>query len=148
MLKMVICCAGGMSSSILCRRVDEEIENNNLQDKVSITYSPFSYIKKEWQSYDIALLCPHQLHAAKRLCEKEEIGIPLYIIPSQIYGTMNLRDLLEDSIEIIKLFKENQENPTHFPDEDYIELKRNISHKRWLALQAKLEKKKAEESQR
>lgn len=145
MLKLVICCAGGMSSSILCRRVDEEIVRNELQDKVSITYSPFSYIKKEWQKYDIALLCPHQLHSAKRLCEKEEIGIPLYIIPSQIYGTMNLRDLLEDAIDIMQIFKENKENPSHFPDENCIELKRNISHKRWLVLQAKLAKKKAEE---
>lgn len=140
MLKMVICCGGGMSSSVLCRKVDNEIKERHLEDQLSITYSPFSFIKKEWQNYDIALLCPHQLQAARRLCEKEEIGIPLYVIPSQIYGTMNLRDLLEDAMDVFPLFEQTHENPFHFPEEQCLELKRNVSHRRWLKRQERLKK--------
>lgn len=141
MLKMVICCAGGMSSSIMANKVKKEIEERNLQSDVTMTFMSFAHFKKAYQEFDIAFLCPHQLYEAKRYCSEVELPLPVYIIPSLMYGTMYLDDLLEDAQDLLKIYKEKKENPIHFPDEQFLVIDRNTSHRRWLKFQQRLQNK-------
>lgn len=138
MLRMVICCGGGYSSSCLAKLVQKEIIDRNLSGEVSVVFKPFARFKEDHSDFDIALLCPHLLYDAKNFVKENTVDFPLYMIPSQMYGTMRLDDLMKDSVDLIKVFSENHENIAHFPDEGLIEMKRNISHRAWLKRQAAL----------
>lgn len=137
MLKMVICCLGGFSSSIMCEHVKEEIKANGLEGKVSIEFLAFGLFKQRPQDYDIALLCPHLRYQAKRYVEEHEVKTPLYLIPAQIYGTMRLKDLLVDALDLLDIYKVKKENPVHFEDEEILVRDRNVAHRFWVSKQQK-----------
>lgn len=132
MIKMVICCGGGMSSSVLSIKMKNQIKELHWEDKISIEYMPFPFLLKCMSDYDIAMLCPHLLYAAKDVVQKAEIPLPLYIIPAKIYGLMDVEALFEDALDILEMYPTVKQNPFHFPEEKYLETKRNTSHRRWI----------------
>lgn len=131
MLRIVICCGGGMSSSVLSSHMKETIKEAGMEDKITIEYLPLIFLPKRQDQFDIAMLCPHLRYYAQDMVRKG-ITVPMYIIPSCIYGTMDIYALLEDAVDILKLYKETGMNPIHFPEESFLETKRNISHRRWI----------------
>lgn len=131
MLRMVICCGGGMSSSVLSAHMKETIKKEGMEEKISVAYLPLTFLLKRQNQFDIAMLCPHLRYYAQEAVKKG-VTIPMYIIPSCIYGTMDIHALLEDAVDILKLYKETKQNPIHFPEESFLETKRNISHRRWI----------------
>ena len=42
LLKMLLCCGGGFSSSYVVERMKKEIRENQLENEVFIEFSPFS----------------------------------------------------------------------------------------------------------
>ena len=42
MMKILICCLGGFSSSAMTKKVKNEIEEKELQDKISVEFGPFA----------------------------------------------------------------------------------------------------------
>lgn len=132
MIRIAICCGGGMSSSVLSVKMNQQIKELHWEDKVSIKYMPIVFLLDHLNEFDIAMLCPHLLYTAKEIVEKCDIHIPLYIIPARIYGLMDAEALFEDAFDILKLFPTNNENPIHFPNEKFLETKRNTSYRRWL----------------
>lgn len=134
MLRLVVCCGGGMSSSVLSKKFQDLIQENHWQDQVSVAYQPFTLLSKQQENYDLALLCPHSVYTAKDLIKKGVITIPVYIIPAQLYGSMKPELLLEDAIDILDIYHDTKMNPLHFPHEDFLERKRNTSHRRWVKL--------------
>ena len=46
--------------------------------------------------------------------------IPMYLMPPKMYGFMKVEDVLQDAKDILKMFKENPQNPVHFPGEDNV----------------------------
>lgn len=132
MLRLVVCCGGGMSSSVLSVQFQKTIDEHGWQDKVSIAYLPLLFLQNRQEEFDLALLCPHLIYHAKAMVEKKILTLPLYIIPSRIYGSMKLIPLLEDAADILQIFNETHENPVHFPNENYLETKRDTSHRRWI----------------
>lgn len=132
MLRICVCCGGGMSSSVLAARFEEKIIEKGWSDKVSVDYLPITFMFEQQDRFDIALLCPHLRYGAQRAVETGKITIPLYLIPSRLYGTMELVPLLEDAIDVFKIFKETKENPVHFPEEGLLVTKRDTSHRRWI----------------
>lgn len=148
MIRMVISCGGGMSSSALSVHVNKQIIEKGLQEQVSVDFIPFPllinpktsdlafpmYRDKEAEAkvYDIVLLCPHLQYYALDAIKKHTVHTPMYIMPSLMYGNMQIEDLLEDSIELLELYQHQPDVLMHFPDEKYLEIKRNTSHRRWL----------------
>lgn len=121
MIRMLLCCAGGFSSSAMAEKVKKEIIEKGMQDQLSIEFSPFSMAAREFHDVDIMFVCPHQKFRIKEYNEKYvKNQIPIYLIPPKIYGRMNVEDVLQDAKDIIEMFKENPQNPVHFPGEDNV----------------------------
>ena len=132
MLRMVICCGGGMSSSVISVQIKKAIEDKGWEDEISVAFMPLLFLVKHQEEFDIAMLCPHTMHHAQEMARKNEIQLPMYVIPARLYGSMNLEYLREDAEDILKIYAETKENPLHFPGEKFLEVKRNTSHRRWL----------------
>lgn len=131
MLRMVICCGGGYSSSFMAQRVRKEVKDKGYEELIMVDFLPFRMFKENYEAYDVAFLCPHLLYDAKNFANTKEMETPMYIIPSKMYGTMRLNDLIEDAKDIIQLYRETKNNPIHFEDEDFLELRRDVSHRQW-----------------
>lgn len=131
MIRLVICCGGGFSSSFLAAHVAKEIKKQQKETEIEVSFKAFTLFKKEYQNYDVAMLCPHLYQSAKLFVEEAQPTIPLYMIPPLIYGTMRLQDLLEDAQDILAIFNENHVNLAHFPgEENALQIKRQKSYRR------------------
>lgn len=134
MLKMLISCGAGMSSSALTVHMQKEIEQRGWQNQVKVDFLPFPLLMTQQKEldYDIALLCPHLMYYAKNAIKEKELHIPMYIIPSLLYGRMDLQELMEDAQDLLLLYKGSKELLYHFPEESLLDIKRNTSHRRWI----------------
>lgn len=120
MVRILLCCGGGFSSSYVTERMKKEIIENNMQEKVRIEFSPFSIAMKKINAFDIIVCCPHLNIYVKQLVEKESIPIPLYILPPRMYGKMEIMEIYQDAIDIIEMFQKEHINPVHFPNEENV----------------------------
>ncbi|MFR5078185.1 MAG: PTS sugar transporter subunit IIB [[Clostridium] innocuum] len=119
MLRMVICCGGGMSSSVISVQIKKAIEDKGWEDEISVAFMPLLFLVKHQEEFDIAMLCPHTMHHAQEMARKNEIQLPMYVIPARLYGSMNLEYLREDAEDILKIYAETKENPLHFPEKNF-----------------------------
>ena len=69
MLKILICCGGGFSSSALAAHMEKEVQEKHLSDVASFEFVPFLHLKDRKEPYDIAMLCP--LHSTKTVWSDE-----------------------------------------------------------------------------
>ena len=121
MIRILLCCGGGFSSSALSVKVKKEIIEKGLQDEVDIAFSPASIGVKNFEGYDIIFLCPHRKFKVKEYNDEYVHNqIPMYLIPPKIYGRMGIVDVLQDAKDLLEIFKENPQNPVHFPGEDNV----------------------------
>lgn len=121
MLKILICCGGGFSSSAMVTKVKKEIVEKHLEDKVMIDFYPFTLANEIMSKYDVLMACPHLRYGVPQFIKAyEKECIPIYLLPPKMYGTMNLEDIMEDAEDIIAGFKETKMNPFHFPGEDNV----------------------------
>ncbi|AMC92464.1 hypothetical protein AOC36_00185 [Erysipelothrix larvae] len=108
-----------MSSSALVQKLRREAANQNLEDMVQFDFSPFSLAARDYSGYDIIMVCPHQRYRVKdyndRFIKNE---IPIYVLPTRIYGTMKLNTIIQDAEDIIEIFKSKPKNPVFFPGEE------------------------------
>lgn len=119
MLKILICCGGGFSSSFLAGRIDKEIKEQHLENEVLVDFRPFSIASKKIEEADVVMCCPHLRLAIERfLCETQEISTPLYIMPPRMYGRIVLNEVVSDAQDVIEMYQETHMNPIHFPGEE------------------------------
>lgn len=119
-MKILLCCGGGFSSSYVAERMKKEIVENHMSNDVMIEFSPFSLALEKIQDFDIMVCCPHLNIYVKQLVEKQDISIPIYILPPRMYGKMEIKEIYRDARDIIDLFQQGEKNPVHFPKEDNI----------------------------
>lgn len=118
MIKILICCGGGFSSSALARKVSKELKENQLEDKLIIEFSPFSISHERIQEFDIIMCCPHLRYKIPSYNQEYiQDQIPIYVLPPVMYGTMEAVEVYQDALDLIELFKENRKNPICFPNE-------------------------------
>ena len=99
MLKIKLFCAGGMSTSILVKKMLEAAEKKGIE--VEIGAYPESQIDKETENCDIALLGPqvgYRLKAAEQFCKPK--NIPVGVIPMVDYGMMNGEKVLDFALNL------------------------------------------------
>ena len=130
MIKMLICCAGGFSSSAMAEKAKKEIIEKHMEDKISIEFAPFSMAARELGGYDLLMVCPHQKYQVKNYNEQYvKNQIPIYLIPPKLYGTMAIEEVYQDAKDILEIFKSNPQNPCHFPGEDDVmRIKRSVAY--------------------
>ena len=130
MVKIVICCGGGFSSSFMAKKVEKEIEELDLDKEYNVTFMPFGSFKKKFKEYDIAMLCPHLRHNANNWVKQENVDIPIYVLPPQIYGLMNAKIIIEDAQDVIDLYKKTKTNLVFFPgEEETLTNQRKVSYR-------------------
>lgn len=120
MIKMMLCCGGGFSSSYVAQRMQKEICQENLENEVMIEFSPFTLMQERINEFDIILCCPHLYVYVKQLCQQEVLNKPLYVLPPRMYGKMEILEIYQDAKDIIEIFQQTHQNPVHFPGEENI----------------------------
>ena len=59
MIRVLLCCGGGFSSSYVAERIKKEIIAKNLSDQLEMEFSPFSLVLEKIDNFDIIICCPH-----------------------------------------------------------------------------------------
>ncbi|MBQ9154730.1 MAG: hypothetical protein IJ130_13090 [Solobacterium sp.] len=134
MIKIMITCGGGFSSSALVGHLNAETIEKNLTDRAEFIYCPYDFggIGGDVDKVDIVMLCPHLAFQSKELAKKYPHK-PFYIIPTRLYGLMAAEEFIEDAEDCIEGWKKTGMNPFHFEGEDNpLRITRTISHRKWL----------------
>ena len=132
MVKILICCLGGFSSSAMSVKMSNEIMEKGYEDQISIDFQPFALSHDVMNQYDVVMCCPHLKFEISTFMKKYgDIETPIYLLPPKMYGSMNVEDVYEDALDIVEGFKETKMNPFHFPNEDNVmRIKRICSYRK------------------
>lgn len=132
MFRICVCCGGGLSSSFLAKNLTKGIKEAGLESEVEIEFRPFSDSHDVADSFDVLMLCPHLRYQIAGYLEKHDTNLPntaLYVIPAQMYGLMEIKEMYRDALDIYEIFKKEGGHPTHFPNEEQASLiKRNKAY--------------------
>ena len=120
MLKILLCCGGGFSSSYVTQRMKKEIIEHHLENEVDIEFSPFSIALEKIDEFDIMVCCPHLNIYVNQLLSKGDVSIPIYILPPKMYGKMEIEEIYQDAKDLVDMFKQGAKNPVHFPGEENV----------------------------
>lgn len=120
MFKILVCCAGGLSSSFLAKNLTKGIKEAGLENEVQVTFRGFHGSHDISDNFDVIMLCPHLRYQIDDYMEKHPTDLPntaIYVIPSRMYGLMQIKELYRDAKDIYEVFKKEGGHPSHFPDE-------------------------------
>lgn len=130
MLKILLCCGGGFSSSALVSRLKKEIIENNMDNEYSIEYSPFLLAKDKTSEFDVIVCCPHLIMSVNNLIKDYNPDIPIYIMPPRMYGLIKAKEVVQDARDVVDIYNKTKINPVHFPGEDKpLKITRSISYR-------------------
>lgn len=134
MLKILLCCGGGFSSSYLANKVQNEIVEMGKEDEVSVTFLPFDNGCEVMDQYDVMICCPHLDIYVKQLTQKDKnLPIPVYVLPPKIYGNLQAKDVIPDCEDVIELFNSGMPNPIHFEGEERVlRIRRDCAHREYV----------------
>lgn len=132
MLSVCICCGGGFSNSVLMRKVKSELVKKGYDDKLKIGFCPFKEVHEHYGEYDVVMACPHLSYKLDEYIEKYGNQVPIYVIPAMMYGTMNVKEVYQDALDIYEGYKKPHKNPMYFPGEDNNTKRknRNVSYRK------------------
>lgn len=131
MLKILLCCGGGFSSSYIVERMKKDILNKHLEEQLYIDYSPFTLSMECIDQYDIMICCPHLYAYIPTFINENHLDKPIYVLPPKMYGNMKIEEIYQDALDIIDLYQKNKKNPVCFPNEENVmKIKRQDSYKK------------------
>lgn len=133
MLRILICCGGGMSSGVLAKKLVNDVKQNGYEGRIYAECSGFKSSYLRAHEFDIAMCCPHQRYEIPKMMKEhgDMISIPLTVIPPRLYGTLRLEDIVQDAVDLIEIYHKNPVNPCHFEGEDNsVRVDRFFSHRR------------------
>lgn len=120
MIKILICCEGGLSSSCLANQLKKQCVEKHYEDKLRIDFSDFQSSYKILNQYDVLMACPHLSYKIPGFIKQYGNQLPIYVIPPRMYGNMLIEDIYEDACDILEGYSKSHLNPFHFPHEDKI----------------------------
>lgn len=100
-MKILLCCAAGMSTSLLVTKMKKEAEAKGLD--IDIQAVSQQEVSNHLEDTDVLLLGPqirYKLSSLKKLTEGT--GIPVEVINPVDYGTVNGQKVLEHAINLSK----------------------------------------------
>lgn len=103
-MKILLVCSAGMSTSMLAQKMEKCANSNNMDVKIeAVSDSSFS---KLIDDYDVALLAPQIRYNKERLeVVAKEKGVPMGVIDTVDYGTMNGERVLKFAFDIVSANK-------------------------------------------
>lgn len=100
MKQIVLCCAAGMSTSILVTRMQAEATKRNLE--ISIKAVPTAEFELEIEFADVVLLGPQVRYELERFCKiAKPLGKPVALINMMDYGTMRGDKVLDTALNMM-----------------------------------------------
>ena len=146
MLRIAICCGGGFSSSTVAAHLNNQLQESEYKDEVSLEFIPFSALwgdnaafisgtqRERQDEVDVALLCPHLEFPLKDAVKQNKLRIPCFVLPMRLYGQISIEGVIEEAEDVLELWNNGMSNPITFPDEPRsMTATRAVSHRRWLA---------------
>ena len=73
MIRILLCCGGGFSSSAQTVRAQKEIIEKGLQDELAVEFAPADVGVRNFEGFDVIFLCPHRKYRVKEYNEKHGI---------------------------------------------------------------------------
>jgi PTS system cellobiose-specific IIB component len=137
LLKILLCCGGGFSSSAIATRMQKEIVSTGRENKYYIEFFPFgsgyNTIKEKLQEFDVAILCPHLKMEFMQMQKKGyDFDKPVYLLPPKVYGMMKLDEIITDVEDVITMYNKNPINPVVFPgEENLLKIKRAVAYRNY-----------------
>lgn len=102
MKKILLCCAAGMSTSILVKKMLEEAKNQN--EEFKIWAAPVEELETNLkEELSVVLLGPqikYKLNEVHKVCDEKKV--PCDVINMMDYGTMNGKKVLEFAINLMR----------------------------------------------
>ncbi|MGL5427729.1 MAG: PTS sugar transporter subunit IIB [Cetobacterium sp.] len=103
MVKILLACSSGMSTSLLVNKMKKIAVENNLE--VDITAVPECLAQNHFENLSILLLGPQIKHLEEKMKIASKDKFPVITIDTQKYGKMDGLGVLKDVIKAIKEFK-------------------------------------------
>ncbi len=99
MINIMLCCASGMSTSLLVEKMKKAAKEENIE--VDIWAVGANEVKANAQKADVILLGPQVRYAQKKI-ESEAPGVPVANIGMREYGMMNGAAVLKQAIDLVE----------------------------------------------
>lgn len=100
MKKIVLCCAAGMSTSMLVQKMKAEATKRELA--IEIEACPVAEIESQLSHADVVLLGPQVQFEFQRLSElSAPLGKPVAVIDMMDYGTMRGDRVLDKALQLM-----------------------------------------------
>ena len=123
--------ASGISEAGALGLMGNWMAESGLEDEVSIQFMSIHSAGGKLNEFDIVCCCPHLRVEMNTFYKDFHPEIPIYILPKRMYGQMKFRDIYEDALDILEIYKDHPQNePTHFPnEEDFAHIERASSYR-------------------
>lgn len=102
MLRILLACAGGMSTSLLMNKMKEEAEQRGIE--VSVDAVGEKTIGNHIGNFDVLLLGPQVRYVLKNVQDVVGDKAPFDVIDMRDYGTMNGAKVLDQAIKMYESF--------------------------------------------
>ena len=99
MVRIMLACAGGMSTSLLMNKMKEEADNRGLE--VSVEAIGEKTLEQHLGEFDVLLLGPQVRYVIPNVKKILAGKIPFDVIDMRDYGMMNGANVLKRALEII-----------------------------------------------
>ncbi|NLC54920.1 MAG: PTS sugar transporter subunit IIB [Erysipelothrix sp.] len=102
MVNVLLVCSGGMSTSILVKRMEKAAEDRGVEAKI---WSEGTGVSDDIvKTADVVLLAPQIRFLLSEMKKKLEGKIPVELIDMRVYGTMNGEKALDFALEVMEKF--------------------------------------------
>ena len=90
MIRILLCCAGGMSTSLLVTKMEQAAQEKELKQNLAVGATE---VKNHSQDADVILLGPQVRYLEKSIADDAN-GVPAYLIDMRDYGKMDGKAVL------------------------------------------------------
>lgn len=98
---ILLCCGAGMSSGFLAQGAQRAADAKGYDLEISAKSQ--SVVEDIIEDYEVLLLGPHYVSHLEEFKEMAEpYGIPVAVIPQQVYGTLDGDSLVELAMQLLK----------------------------------------------
>ena len=101
MIKIMLACSAGMSTSLLVTKMEAAAKENNIE--AQIWAIPEANLSEEITKCDVVLLGPQVRYILNKALEiAKPHNVPVEVINMMHYGTCNGKAVLDRAIELVK----------------------------------------------
>lgn len=102
MIRILLACAGGMSTSLLMTKMEEEAKKRGIE--ITVDAHSEKSVEKYLGTFDVLLLGPQVRYVLKNIEKLLDGKYPVAVIDMRDYGTMNGAKVLDTALSIYEDF--------------------------------------------